>query len=335
MAEQQDQQDPPEPADHPEILERLEQELLGGPRAYTRSEVAERADVPLERAERLWRSLGFASTTDDEVVFGDRDVEALRTIAAIVDRGVVRPESEASVARSLGQVMARLADWQTSLLSDFDSLEEVPEDVADATVLVAGELVPMIESLQSYVWRRHLVAAAARILPVSADDPASDTLVAGFADIVGFTSRSRTASEADLAALVERFESVTAGVIAEHGGRVVKTIGDEVLFVVQTPAQAGRIALALDARQQGEDGLPQLRIGMAYGRVISWLGDVYGPIVNVASRLTSVARPGTIVVDRDLAAALQDEDGCSLRRLRRVSVRGYSRLEPWVLRPAR
>jgi adenylate cyclase len=321
-------------AEQPEILERLEQELLGGPRAYTRTEVAERAGVPLERAERLWRALGFASTTDDEVVFGDRDVEALQTIASIVEMGVVRPESEASVARSLGQVMARLADWQTSLLSDFDSLEEVPDDVTDATVQVAGELVPLIEQLQSYVWRRHLVAAAARILPVSADDPASDTMVAGFADIVGFTSLSRATSEKDLADLVERFESVTAGVIAENGGRVVKTIGDEVLFVVQQPAKAARIALALNARHEQEEGFPQLRVGMAHGRVISWLGDVYGPIVNVASRLTSVARPGTVVVDRDLAAALQDDDACTLRRLRRVSVRGYSRLEPWVLRPA-
>jgi adenylate cyclase len=321
-------------ADQPEIIERLEQELLGGPRAYTRTEVAERAGVPLERAERLWRSLGFASTADDEVVFGDRDVEALRTIASIVEKGVVRPESEASVARSLGQVMARLADWQTSLLSDFDSLEDVPDDVTEATVQVAGDLVPMIEQLQSYVWRRHLVAAAARILPVAADDPASDSMVAGFADIVGFTSLSRSASEKDLAALVERFESVTAGVIAEHGGRVVKTIGDEVLFVVKQPAQAARIALALNGWHEKEEGFPQLRVGMAHGRVISWLGDVYGPIVNVASRLTTVARPGTIVVDRDLAAALQDDDGCTLRRLRRVSVRGYSRLEPWVLRPA-
>ncbi len=322
-------------AEQPEILEVLERELLGGPRAYTRTEVAERAGVPLDRAERLWRSLGFASTADDEVVFGDRDVEALQTIASIVEKGVVRPESEASVARSLGQVMARLADWQTSLLSDFDSLEDVPDDVTEATVHVAGELVPLIEQLQSYVWRRHLVAAAARILPVSADDPASDTMVAGFADIVGFTSLSRTTTEKQLADLVERFESVTAGVIAENGGRVVKTIGDEVLFVVQQPARAARIALALNAWHESEEGFPQLRVGMAHGRVISWLGDVYGPIVNVASRLTSVARPGTIVVDRDLAAALQDDDSCTLRRLRRVSVRGYSRLEPWVLRPAR
>jgi adenylate cyclase len=228
--------------------------------------------------------------------------------------------------------MARLADWQTSLLSDFDSLEEMPDDVADATAQVAGELVPMIEELQSYVWRRHLVAAAARILPVSADNPASDTMVAGFADIVGFTSLSRSTSEQDLADLVERFESVTAGVIAENGGRVVKTIGDEVLFVVQSPVKAARIALALNAWHDKEQDFPQLRIGMAHGRVISWLGDVYGPIVNVASRLTSVARPGTIVVVRHLAGALEDDESFSMRKLRRVSVRGYSRLEPWVLR---
>ena len=331
MADQPVEQNPGHRPEH--LLERLEHELLGESRTYTRTEVAERAGVPLERAERLWRSLGFAGPGDDEVVFGDRDVAALRTIAAIVDRGVVRQASEASVARSLGQVMARLADWQTSLLTDVDSLEQVPEDVTDATVQVAGELLPMIESLQSYVWRRHLVAAAARTLPVSADDPTSHTMVAGFADIVGFTSLSRRTGEAELADLVERFESVTSGVIAEHGGRVVKTIGDEVLFVVQSPAGAARIATALTAWQR-EDDAPALRIGMAYGRVISWLGDVYGPIVNVASRLTSVARPGTVVVDRDLATALQDDDTCSLRKLRRVSVRGYARLEPWALRPS-
>lgn len=75
--------------------------------------------------------------------------------------------------------------------------------------------------------------------------------------------------------------------------------------------------------------------GMGHGRVVSWLGDVYVPVVNVASRLTSVARAGSIVVDRALGSALDDEDAYSLPRIRRVSVRGYSHLEPWVLRPAR
>jgi adenylate cyclase len=156
-------------------------------------------------------------------------------------------------------------------------------------------------------------------------------MVAGFADIVGFTSLSRTAGEDELADLVERFESVTSGVIAEHRGRVVKMIGDEVLFVVQSPKAAADIAVGLMGWSDGEKN-PQLRIGMAYGRVISWLGDVYGPVVNVASRLTSVARPGSVVIDRELASALEDEESFKLRKIRRVSVRGYSHLEPWVLK---
>jgi adenylate cyclase len=314
-------------ADQQEAIERLEGELLGDSRKYTRIEVAERAEVSIERAERLWRSLGFASTADDEKVFGDADVKALSAITALVDQGVVKPESETSVARSLGQAMARLADWQTSLMSGLGDGDDLLELAADA----AADLVPQIEDLQSYVWRRHLVAAAGRILPVAADDAATDTMVAGFADIVGFTSLSRTTGEEDLAALVERFESVTSGVIAENRGRVVKMIGDEVLFVVTAPSAAAKIALGL-MEWAGEEDNPDLRVGMAYGRVISWLGDVYGPVVNVASRLTSVARPGSIVVDRELANALEDEEAIKLRRIRRVSVRGYSHLEPWVLR---
>jgi adenylate cyclase len=314
-------------ADQKAAIERLEEELLGSSRKYTRIEVAERAGVSLERAERLWRSLGFASTTDDEKVFGDADVKALATINSIVAQGIVKPESETSVARSLGQVMARLADWQTTLMIGLGDGDDLLEVAAEA----AADLVPEIEGLQAYVWRRHLVAAAGRILPVG-DDAATDTMVAGFADIVGFTSLSRTTSEEELADLVERFEAVTSDVIAEHRGRVVKMIGDEVLFVVQSPSAAAEIALGL-MKWRGEEGNPELRIGMAYGRIISWLGDVYGPVVNVASRLTSVARPGSIVVDRDLASALEDEEAYKMRRIRRVSVRGYSHLEPWVLRP--
>jgi adenylate cyclase len=266
------------------------------------------------------------------VVFGDGDVEALRTIAELVGKGVVSPDDEAAVARSLGQGMARIADWQTTVLGDFATTEDLLPSSSDEAVRVAADLVPLIDRLQSYVWRRHLVAAAGRILPVAADDPRSDTMVAGFADIVGFTTLSRSISEDELARLVERFESTTAGIIAEHGGRVVKTIGDEVLFVVQGPTDAADIALALGSWAEGEEDMPKLRIGMAYGRVVSWLGDVYGPIVNVASRLTSVARPGSTLVDRELAGALEDDPGYQLRRIRRVSVRGYSHLEPWVLR---
>jgi adenylate cyclase len=318
--------------DQSEVIKRLEAALLGGPPTYNRLEVAERAGVPIDRAVLLWRSLGFAGVPDDLVAFGDADVEALKTIAGMVDSGVVNQENEASLARSLGQAMARLADWQTAML--VSQGDEVLPQSHDETVDLATEMVPVLERLQGYIWRRHLVAAAGRMLPIAADDPESAATVVGFADIVGFTKLSRSISDAELADLVERFESTTAGVIAEHDGRVVKTIGDEVLFVVREPAQAAGIAVALMRWVDAEEDFPQLRIGMAHGSVVTMLGDVYGPIVNVASRLTSVARPGTTLVDRGLAAELKDEPAYSLRKIRRIAVRGYSSLEPWTLRPA-
>jgi adenylate cyclase len=82
------------------------------------------------------------------------------------------------------------------------------------------------------------------------------------------------------------------------------------------------------------DQLPQLRVGLAYGQVLTRLGDVYGPTVNLAARLTSLARPGAVLVDKDLAEALRGEAGFRLQPRRPASVRGYHHLRSWSLRPA-
>jgi adenylate cyclase len=312
-----------------EVLAELEQTLLGDRPRFTRREVAERSGVSLERAEQLWQALGFAGVDDEEQVFGEADVEALRRIDAVVHDGVIDQRVEGAATRALGQAMARLAQWQTSLLMPAEGLS--PESAAEAMGGVE-RLVPVIDGLQSYVWRRHLVAAAARLLAVPDDDPDSDVLVVGFADLVGFTSLSRAISDYALKELVELFESGTAAVVAEHGGRVVKTIGDETMFVVRDPRSAADLALELLDWAAGEDDVPALRIGLACGPVVARLGDVYGPVVNIAARLTSVARPGRIVVDRELAGRLGEEQDLKIRRVRRRSVQGYARLEPWSLK---
>ncbi|MGH3098061.1 MAG: adenylate/guanylate cyclase domain-containing protein [Streptosporangiales bacterium] len=315
-----------EPRNAPEELEAA---LLGGDRRYTRAEVARRTGVPLERAERLWRALGFAGVADDEVVFTDDDVDALVLLARLVEQGAIDQDAEASLARSLGQTLARLADWQTMLIREAAS----GSDGASPDVVgTARSLAPALERLQSYAWRRHLVAAAGRLLPVSSADPRSATLVVGFADIVGFTRYSRTSNDAELAALVEHFEAAGSEVVVAHGGRVIKMIGDEVLFIAYTPTSGADIALELASRSRDDAGFPRVRVGLAYGTVLSRLGDVYGPVVNVAARLTSLARPRTVLCDRALMRVLADDPRYGLRRQRRVSVRGYARLEPWVLR---
>lgn len=315
----------PEPRDAPEEVETA---LLGGARQYTRAEVARRTGVSLERAERLWRALGFAGVGDDEVVFTDEDVDALALLARLVDEGVIDQGAEASLARSLGQALARLADWQTVLMREVASGSDGAPDV----VGTVRSVVPAMDRLQSYVWRRHLAAAVGRSQPVSATDPRSATLVVGFADIVGFTRYSRTSSDAELAAFVERFEAAGSEIVVAEGGRVIKMIGDEVLFIAYTPTSGADIALALADRNNDDPRFPRLRVGLAYGTVLSRLGDVYGPVVNVAARLTSLARPDTVLVDRALMRVLADDPRYGLRRQRRVSVRGYARLEPWVLR---
>lgn len=315
----------------------VESFLLGEPPSLNRLEVAERAGVPLEVATRLWQLMGFASTADDEVAFTPADVRALRLSWDLVELGVLGPDRQAALVRTWGRSYARLAEWQTSLLASV-ALED-DGDPGRALAELVAEVLPRVEELQSYVWRRHLVSASGRLLAVPDPSAPSAPAAVVFVDIVGYTSQSKQLTEAELVAWLEEFESETTDLVVGAGGRIIKNIGDEVLFVVDDPAAAARIALELVTRGgDADDPYPAVRAGLAYGEVVNRLGDVFGATVNVAARLTSVARPGTVLVDRGAHDALSDDDGeeapYALRRLRRVSVKGYARLAAWALRPS-
>jgi len=307
----------------------FERTLLGGERKFTRIEVSERAGISSARAERMWHALGFATVPDDEVAFTDDDVEALRLVAALEDDDFIDPEVESSLARKLGQTQSRLASWQSAMFLEFLGGSKL---AADEALEVAGMLLPAMERLQTYVWRRHLAAAAGRAMAGS-DEVARGVRAVGFADIVSFTRLTRLLTEAELGQLIERFEGMAADVVALNGGRVIKSIGDEVLFVADTAAQGAAVALALQDAVTAAEDLPELRIGLSYGTILIRLGDVYGEVVNLAARLTSECKPGRVLADRELAAALDGHPGFRLRRLRRVSVRGYHHLRSWTLRP--
>jgi adenylate cyclase len=167
------------------------------------------------------------------------------------------------------------------------------------------------------------------------DDGADRTepVTVGFADLVGFTALSWAVDADELRSLLERFESVSTDVVSRHGGRIVKTLGDEVLFVCSDVRAALDIAFDLHADVPDQDGRLTLRIGLAYGEVLPRYGDVYGPVVNIASRLTSHARPGTTLLDDELTAAVRERDiGVDLRTVPPMAVRGYKHLKPHVVR---
>ncbi|MGY1592539.1 adenylate/guanylate cyclase domain-containing protein [Geodermatophilus sp. SYSU D00708] len=286
-----------------------------------------------ERTRRLWRALGFPDAEDDELVFTDADVHALGLLSALIDTGFVDEESEASIVRAMAQSLSRLADWQTDLLAgvlgrgEADAAAPIdPEQAVEGT----RRLLPLLRAVQDYVWRRHLAANAERLLASAGGGDRRD-LAVGFADLVGYTTRSQGMNGRELGAMVEDFEAIAAEVIARHHGRVVKTVGDGVLYTAGSAIDAVEIGLELPEAWHAEDR-PPLRVGAAYGTVLTHLGDVYSPVVNLASRLTTIARPETLLVDRELARHLRGLPRYRVRPLRRVSVRGYEQLQPWLVR---
>jgi len=298
--------------------------------------------MPAERTRRLWRALGFADVPDDDPAFTEADVTALARLSALIDSGFVDPGAEASIARAMGQSLARLADWQTDMLAALltagppDGGAEPDPATAQAAVEAGAvrateQLLPLMRELQDYVWRRHLAANAGRLFLAAPGTVDRRELAVGFADLVGYTSRTRGMGGRELGAMVEDFEGLAADVIARHRGRVVKTVGDGVLYTCEAPVDAVEIALRLPEEWTAADR-PPLRVGAAFGPVLTRLGDVYSPVVNLASRLTSIARPSTVLVDQQLARRLRGVPAYRVRPLRRVSVRGYDHLQPWLVR---
>jgi adenylate cyclase len=311
--------------------EDLEAALLGAPAELTREEVAAGAGVALEEARAVWAALGFPEVPPGEPAFTERDVAALRTAFAIRDSGLVDPDTLLVLARAMGQGLARLAEAQVEVIRG--QAAGLSADQARGTaVAAAGEVMPGLEQLMVLVWRRQLLAATERSLATLGSG--HPVLAVGFVDLVGFTQTSRESDAADLQRLLERFERETSLRVTSVGGRVIKMLGDEVLYVTDDVHAAAEVALETVAVHEQDQSMPEVRAGVALGPVLVRLGDVFGEPVNLASRLTTEARPSTVLVDLRAAEALESDPSYDLVRLKHRSVRGYRALRPHVLRRA-
>lgn len=319
--------------------EEIEKTLLRGERRYTRRQMADLSGISLDYAQRIWRALGFAEVPEDEAAFTDGDLAALRRVAEIFRSGLVSEELALRLARAMGQTMARLAEWQIDAVVDSlaSSDEPLADDALRLALEVAERLAPEFEALLLQVWRRQLAASGSRVLAAgdTALSPTRTRRTVGFVDLVSFTELSRKIGEDELVDLVEGFENISADVVTEFGGRVVKTLGDEVLFVTDDPAGGAEVALRLAERFRLDEEAPDVRVGVAYGTVLLRVGDVFGTTVNLANRLTSFARPGTVLADERIVAELEDLGGYRTVPIRPRSARGLGRVQPYVLRRRR
>lgn len=304
--------------------------ILGSKLDLTNAQVAERGGLSLENAKRLWRALGFPDPGDAEV-FGETDVDAVAIVASALDLEVFDEETVFRMTRAVGQTMARLADWQVSTL-----VNQIEQNVQngksrsrlEAAMVLATSAGPGFERLITHAWRRHLAAAAARLEAQGAADQEllSTTMTVGFADLSRFTALSNRLDDAELGILVESFELRATDIITSGGGRVIKTLGDAVLFVCPDPVRATGIAFEVVSGIADIEDLPNVRVGMATGSLISRLGDVFGPPVNLAARLSHVARSNRILVDQATAEALGDD--FETRVLPPRLLRGFGNFSP-------
>jgi adenylate cyclase len=323
----------------------LEARLLGGERKLRRREVAGGVGLSLLSARKMWRALGFPNFGDDDVAFTERDQAALSTAVGMVRAGMLTEEAAISVTRAIGQMTDRMVVWQIEALVE-DMVHEQGLTDAQARKRLVHELPALVDPLEEmlvYSWRRQLNAAVQRLavraeagLQASEegregdedDAPLPLARAVGFADLVSYTSLSRRMNEKTLAKLVQRFENKCAEIISVGGGRLVKTVGDEVLYIAETPAAGAEISLALCHAFTEDEILPEARVAMVWGRILSRLGDIYGPTVNLAARLTALADPGTVLVDSMTAAALENDERFVLLPRPAEDVRGFGEIHP-------
>ena len=288
------------------VAERM---LVPSRRRYTRVEVADLTGLELDKLERFWRALGFANVDDDDRAFTDLDLEAVRLFQGMQALGATDTDTALQMARVIGSSMARIAEAEL-VPGNMVSPEVDPVMSADAFVSVADETIPAMAKLLEFVWRRQMAAGIQRSMMLRSHGLApgqSPVLAVGFADMVGFTLLSQHLSDEELAAVVGRFEEISHEIVTSKRGRVVKMIGDEVMFVVDNVADAARIGLDLADAYADDDLLSDVRVGLACGPVLLRDGDYFGPTVNLAHRIVNIGNPGTVLMSDEFHTALMEE----------------------------
>ncbi len=314
----------------------FDRSVLPGQRKYSLLDVARQAGTDPTTMRALWRAIGFPDVPDDLVAFTDADVAAVRGfIERLEEPWLLEWSLELALrqARVFSSELARIADAESDDIARQvrAALDAGVTDEALAERVTVTFRFEDISRLVDHAHRLQLRAALWRkLVPGRSGDSGAVELVVGFVDLVGYTRLSEDLDDEELGVLVERFGSLAHDTVVVAGGRIVKTIGDEVMFVADSPVAAADIALRLSAASERDPLLPEARAGLASGSVLSREGDYYGPVVNLASRLTELAYPGTVLVSDELGAALDGDDRYQLHRLHR-RVRGIGRIDLYRL----
>ncbi len=279
--------------------------VVGGIPRYSTREVGERAGVRPEFIMALRRANGLPVPSLDAVICSEADIDAAQTARMFLDAGVSE-EQQLAVVRVLGRGLAQAAEVMRSTVlelalqpgaSEAELSRRYAEQVHGMMPLVGPMLEQMMRLHLRHSVRTQAISAAERAAGAL---PGAREVTVGFADLVGFTRLGEEVAPDELGRVAERLVEL-AGEHLRDEVRIVKTIGDAAMLI--SPDAPALLEVALDlvdaADAEGRD-FPQLRVGLASGPALNRAGDWYGRPVNIASRITGIARPGSVLATREV-----------------------------------
>jgi class 3 adenylate cyclase len=278
---------------------------IRGGSMVTLAEAAERAGLPEAKLRKLGRAAGFPDPGPNDRVFAEPFIGVAAVLTAA--ESVFGEQAVMQLVRVMGSAMARVAD---ALVSAFLVNVEPAVRTSDPVGLgvaransEAAALLPGVAPALDALLRQHLIGARRTIIGDAEPSYETQRLCVGFVDLVGSTALTQQLSTGELGAVLTDFENTASDIVTAGGGRVVKLIGDEVLYTAGDERSACTIALELVAAFSEHPRIPTVRAGVAAGSVMLRDGDVFGPVVNLAARAVKVAGPSEIVASPGVAAA--------------------------------
>jgi class 3 adenylate cyclase len=285
-------------------------------------------NVELDLVTRAWRTCGLSYSDADAPILTEADVESLETFLLV--REFLGEDVALGVSRVAGAAIARITEAESAAMRT--GMQVVDLGVTDDEVVTARaysavtQLVPRIGRFLDSLHRQHLEATRIHFEGIDreVEDRSAFRCGVGFADLSGFTQLSQQLQLGELSQVLSIFEETATDTVQARGGRVVKFLGDAVMWVSAEPEDLARIALELTQHPKARDAQIEVRAGLAYGRVLAQDGDYFGTPVNLASRLVAVAEPGQVLADQGLVDAL--EPGWTAAAGDPVALRGFDDL---------
>ncbi|WFN91119.1 adenylate/guanylate cyclase domain-containing protein [Arcanobacterium wilhelmae] len=332
----------------PEIgkVERYTQHLTDGAPQYTLKEAAERAGTSTEIVRMFWRSMGFpAIQSEEKPIFTAYDVDVIRAHQEMANLGSADSTAMNSLIRAQSYFADRQVLWQYEALVEMAAKRFGVDEISARYYVLDhfGQYEEFLMYQMKYAWRRHLAAFLRRteveLENMHFDEDVEMPLIRalGFVDLVSFTNTSEKLTPHELAELIQTFEFTCRDVISSYGARTVKMVGDAVLYIADDLLTGVRAVTGLISALNDAPDMPNVRASLVWGGVLSRFGDVFGPNVNLASRLCSVAPQGGVLLDSETATAVARlaRPGLEVSPSDDVELRGIGAVSTFTLRELR